>query len=66
MVVRTIAAFSVLLGFAVRVAADEVAPVVAGDVAPDFALTSHTEATVKLSDYRDKQYVILVFTRAHW
>ena len=65
MIMRGIVA-SILLGLALRAAADEAAPVVAGDSAPDFALTSHTEATVKLTDYRDKHHVVLVFTRAHW
>ena len=32
-----------------------------GDVAPDFTLRSDQGATVKLSDYRGKQNVILAF-----
>jgi len=32
-----------------------------GDVAPDFALRSDQGTTVKLSDYRGKQNVILAF-----
>jgi peroxiredoxin len=32
-----------------------------GEPAPDFELTDHTGATVKLSDYRGKQPVVLVF-----
>jgi peroxiredoxin len=32
-----------------------------GDEAPDFELRSHRGGTVKLSDYRDKQNVVLAF-----
>jgi cytochrome oxidase Cu insertion factor (SCO1/SenC/PrrC family) len=32
-----------------------------GDIAPDFALRSDQGTTVKLSDYRGKQNVILAF-----
>ena len=32
-----------------------------GDVAPDFALRSDQGTTIKLSDYRGKQNVILAF-----
>jgi peroxiredoxin len=33
----------------------------AGDDAPDFELRSHRGGTVKLSDYRGKQHVVLAF-----
>jgi peroxiredoxin len=37
-----------------------------GDVAPEFDLIDEAGESVKLSDYRDKKRVILVFSRAHW
>ncbi len=35
-----------------------------GQTAPDFILTSHTGATVKLSDYRGKNVVLAFFPLA--
>ncbi len=40
--------------------------VAVGDVAPDFRLERSDESIVSLSQYRDKQDVILVFYRGHW
>ena len=37
-----------------------------GDEAPDFTVTSAESAQVRLSDYRSKKNVILLFGRAHW
>jgi peroxiredoxin len=34
-----------------------------GQTAPDFELTDVQGNTVRLSDYRDKKHVLLVFTR---
>jgi peroxiredoxin len=34
-----------------------------GQVAPDFELNDVQGNTVRLSDYRDKKHVLLVFTR---
>lgn len=49
------------------VRAEEAAkPVAAGEEAPDFELTNQAGETVKLSDFRGKQNVVLAFTRAHW
>ncbi len=38
----------------------------AGDVAPDFELSSHLGRKVKLSDYRGKKNVVLVFYPLAW
>ena len=38
----------------------------AGDVAPDFTLTSLAGPPVTLSDYRGEANVVLVFYRGHW
>ena len=35
-----------------------------GQSAPDFSLKSHTDATVKLSDYRGKNVVLAFFPLA--
>ena len=35
-----------------------------GQLAPDFTLTSHTGASVKLSDYRGKNVVLAFFPLA--
>ncbi len=37
-----------------------------GELAPDFTLTSHLERPVRLSDYRGKQNVVLVFFPLAW
>ena len=37
--------------------------VAAGQAAPDFELTDVQGRTVRLSDYRHKKHVVLVFTR---
>lgn len=37
-----------------------------GDVAPDFRLKRSDNSMVALSQYRDKQHVVLVFYRGHW
>jgi peroxiredoxin len=55
-----------LLGLAFCATAAEEALVSVGDTAPGFALENEKGETVKLSDYRDKESVVLVFTRAHW
>ena len=34
-----------------------------GQVAPDFELTDVQGRTIRLSDYRGKKHVVLVFTR---
>jgi cytochrome oxidase Cu insertion factor (SCO1/SenC/PrrC family) len=36
-----------------------------GQAAPDFTLASHDGKNLSLSDYRDKN-VVLVFYRGHW
>lgn len=38
----------------------------AGDVAPDFTLTSLAGPPVTLSDFRGEKNVVLVFYRGHW
>lgn len=38
----------------------------AGDIAPDFTLTSLAGPPVTLSDFRGEANVILVFYRGHW
>jgi len=35
-----------------------------GQIAPDFTLTSHTEQTIRLSDYRGKNVVLAFFPLA--
>ena len=40
--------------------------VAVGDVAPDFALASYDGGVVRLSDFRGKKDVILVFYRGYW
>lgn len=40
--------------------------VAVGDPAPDFALASLDHGTVRLSDFRGAQDVVLVFYRGHW
>lgn len=37
-----------------------------GDEAPGFELKNQKGEVVKLSDYKGKKNVILVFSRAHW
>ena len=37
-----------------------------GDTAPDFSLKRSDETPVTLSQFRDKQAVVLVFYRGHW
>lgn len=37
-----------------------------GDLAPEFTLNSQTGAAIALSQYRDKQHVLLVFYRGSW
>ena len=37
-----------------------------GDKAPDFTAPNQHDKRVSLSDYRDKKWVILLFSRAHW
>ena len=37
-----------------------------GDKAPDFTVTTDANNPLKLSDYRGKKHIILVFSRAHW
>ena len=37
-----------------------------GDVAPDFRLPDHTGGYVKLSDYREKRYVVIAFYPLAW
>jgi cytochrome oxidase Cu insertion factor (SCO1/SenC/PrrC family) len=38
----------------------------AGDLAPDFTLTSLAGTPVTLSSFRGRQNVVLVFYRGHW
>lgn len=38
----------------------------AGQIAPDFALTSHDRRTIRLSDYRGKKNVVLAFFPLAW
>lgn len=40
--------------------------VAVGDEAPDFRLASLAGETVRLSDFRGDQDVVLVFYRGHW
>jgi peroxiredoxin len=37
-----------------------------GQIAPDFALKSHDGRTVRLSDYKGKQNVVLAFFPLAW
>ena len=37
-----------------------------GQRAPDFTLKSHDERTIRLSDYRGKQNVVLAFFPLAW
>jgi len=41
-------------------------PLKVGDQAPDFALLNAESMTVRLSSFRDRQPVVLVFSRAQW
>jgi peroxiredoxin len=41
-------------------------PLKIGDPAPDFALLNADSMTVRLSSFRDRQPVVLVFSRAQW
>jgi peroxiredoxin len=40
--------------------------VAVGQVAPDFTLKSHDNRSVRLSDYRGKKNVVLVFFPLAW
>ncbi len=40
--------------------------VAVGQMAPDFTLKSHDGRTVRLSEYRDKRNVVLVFFPLAW
>lgn len=40
--------------------------VVVGSAAPDFSLADEQGTTVTLSQFRDKNNVVLVFYRGHW
>ena len=40
--------------------------VAVGDVAPDFTLDSYDDGLVRLSQFRGKRDVVLVFYRGHW
>jgi hypothetical protein len=46
--------------------ATEVTRVALGTEAPDFALDSYAGTVVRLSDYRGRKDVVLVFYRGHW
>ena len=46
--------------------AEELDRVGVGDEAPDFALRAYSGGVVRLSDFRDKKDVVLVFYRGHW
>jgi len=37
-----------------------------GDAAPDFALRSYGDGIVRLSQFRGRKDVVLVFYRGHW
>jgi cytochrome oxidase Cu insertion factor (SCO1/SenC/PrrC family) len=41
-------------------------PVGTGDMAPDFSLMDHRGQKVTLSDFKDKNPVVLVFYRGYW
>jgi len=41
-------------------------PLKVGDPAPEFALLNGDNMTVRLSSFRDRQPVVLVFSRAEW
>ena len=37
-----------------------------GDEAPQFAAANVGDKSVSLADFRDREYVVLLFSRAHW
>lgn len=47
-------------------AAVDTGRVAVGDTAPDFRLESYDGPVVRLSDFRGRQEVLLVFYRGHW
>jgi len=46
--------------------AEELDRVSVGDEAPDFTLRAYSGGVVRLSDFREKKDVVLVFYRGHW
>ena len=50
----------------IDVARTDLSRILVGSVAPDFALEDMDRHTVKLSDFRGKQSVVLVFYRGHF
>jgi cytochrome oxidase Cu insertion factor (SCO1/SenC/PrrC family) len=49
-----------------RLAPTDLERVKVGDPAPDFTLEAENGTPITLSQFRDKQSVILVFYRGHW
>nr|WP_143184888.1 redoxin domain-containing protein [Rubritalea squalenifaciens] len=52
--------------FSLLSAASQAGEVKVGEVAPDFELKNQDGKVVKLSDYKGKKKVVLVFSRGHW
>lgn len=46
--------------------AEDLTRVAVGGLAPDFALPSFSGDVIRLSDYRGRKNVVLVFYRGHW
>ena len=64
---RAIVTCAVTLAVAVSLSAGpREKPVAPGEQAPDFTLTDHKDATVKLSDSFGKRPAVLVFYRGYW
>lgn len=66
----TINPFRILLAFILASSAVAEEPpgvkVIVGKPAPDFAVTVADGTELKLSDFRGKSHLLVVFGRAHW